>query len=98
MLINVEMTYYYDTVSIPIEKISVLKLAIERFDEFIHCKSNDHPYWVYQKKSKIAPEVNTDTLVWWLNNKYFSDGKKATIISRENDIGNVDNNIYTIYL
>ena len=98
MIINIQMLFHYDIISMPIEKINELKSGIKKFDDFIHCKSNDHPFWTYINGKKITPEVSTESLIWWLNNKYFSKGEKAKIISQNNKIDSIDTSIYSIYL
>lgn len=100
MKIFIVTSFTYDIIEVSFADNKPIKGIIKRFDKFIHDKNNDHPFWIYQGKNKFAPEVNTDTLIWWLDNVYFDVGNNVTIISRDNDLSKLDgcksNNI--IYL
>lgn len=100
MQIVIALTFEYDIIEIPINNPKLFKSLIKKFDKYIHDKNNDHLYWVYQGKKKVATEVNTDSLVWWLNNIYQNDKNFSVIISRDNDLSKLDkeNNSNIIYL
>lgn len=90
MKIFIALSFTYDIIEVPFNDIKSFKSIIKKFDKFIHDKNNEHPYWIYQYKNKFVPEVNTDTLIWWLNNICLDNKKTAVIISRGNNLNNLD--------
>lgn len=80
----IEMTYDADIILVPDEIEQNIKKIQEQFDDWIHDKANDHPFWVYKHREKYCPCFRGDAFVYYLNTYIIQDkSKEACVLEME---------------
>ena len=75
------MTFDADIIEVPDEVEKNIKKIQERFDKWIHDKSQKHNYWIYKHGKKDCPCFRGDAFVEYINKFILNDStEKAKII------------------
>ena len=85
MLIMIKHDYYNDLINVPDSIAKNIKKYQNKFDKWLHDKSNNHPFWETDKfGKKLAAITSSEAFIYWINEFVLSDSKQKAVLYEEN--------------
>ncbi|MDX8367312.1 hypothetical protein [Cytobacillus sp. IB215665] len=79
MIIEVDYFQHKDYILVPVEVGENIDKIQDKFNAWIYDKNNDHKYWIYRNGIKDGLLINTEGLVYWLNNHYLNNTQETVV-------------------